>query len=129
MSTGPSSTRVDKWLWSVRAFKTRTSAGDACSTGKVRVNGELAKPATKVSVGDRVEARRGARQLIFEVTAIIEKRVSAAAAAECYVDFSPVEVKPDPVFVVPAGTRERGAGRPTKRDRRIIDQFRGREHE
>ena len=129
MSGGPSSTRVDKWLWSVRAFKTRTSAGDACSSGKVRVNDEPAKPATKIRVGDRVEARRGSRLFIFEVTAIIEKRVSAAAAAECYVDFSPVEAKPDPVFVVPGGTRERGAGRPTKRDRRIIDQLRGREHE
>lgn len=129
MSAKASSTRVDKWLWSIRAFKTRTSAGDACSTGKVRVNGEPAKPATKVSIGDRVEARRGTRQLVYEVTAVIEKRVSAAAAAECYIDMSPVEETPDPVFVVPGGTRERGAGRPTKRDRRIIDQFRGREHE
>ncbi len=129
MTAGPSSTRVDKWLWSVRAFKTRTSAGDACASGKVRVNGEPAKPATKVSIGDLVEARRGSRQVVYEVTAIIEKRVSAVAAAECYIDMSPVEEAPDPVFVVPGGTRERGAGRPTKRDRRIIDQFRGREHE
>ena len=123
---GPSSTRVDKWLWSVRAFKTRTSAGDACASGKVRVNGEPAKPATKVKVGDRIEARRGARQLIFEVTAIIEKRVGAAVAAECYVDYSPVEPKADAGPAIPGGTRERGMGRPTKRDRRVIDQLRGR---
>ena len=129
MAGAPASTRVDKWLWSVRAFKTRTAAGDACSTGKVRVNGEPAKPATKVVVGDRVEARRGTRQIVYEVVAIIEKRVSASVAAECYVDYSPVEPKPDGAFVVPGGARERGAGRPTKRDRREIDHLRGRDHD
>ncbi|MEZ5341954.1 MAG: RNA-binding S4 domain-containing protein [Acidimicrobiales bacterium] len=123
----PTSTRVDKWLWSVRAFKTRTSAGDACASGKVRINGEPAKPASKVVVGDRVEARRGARQLVFEVTAIVEKRVGAAVAATCYVDYSPVEPQAERGPAIPGGARDRGAGRPTKRDRRVIDQLRGRD--
>ena len=118
--------RVDKWLWSVRAFKTRTAASDACTSGRVSVNDEPAKPATKVEVGDLVEARRRDRRIVYRVVEVIEKRVSAAKAAECFEDLSPplpersVEVAP------PGGARSRGEGRPTKRDRRRIDRLRGR---
>lgn len=117
-------TRIDKWLWAVRLYPTRTSASDACSGGHVRVNGAPAKPATTVRIGDRVTATAGGRDRILEVTRIIEKRVSAAIAAECLVDHSPPPPPREdtgPLFV-----RARGAGRPTKRERRQLDRFRAR---
>ncbi len=119
---GVESTRVDKWLWAVRAFKTRSVASDACQGGHVEVNGLSAKPATKVKPGDEVAVRQGGRTRIFEVVRLIEKRVGAAIATECYVDRSPPP--PDPEFVAPTAVRERGAGRPTKRDRREIERYR-----
>jgi ribosome-associated heat shock protein Hsp15 len=121
--------RVDKWLWSVRVFKTRTAASTACNAGKVRVNDEVAKPATKVDVGDTVEARRGDRFVVFEVTKLIEKRVGAETARTCYDDHSPPAPergKGSMLVAPPGGARERGAGRPTKRERREIDRLRGR---
>ncbi|MDH3294110.1 MAG: RNA-binding S4 domain-containing protein [Acidimicrobiia bacterium] len=122
------SVRVDKWLWSVRVFKTRTSASAACNAGRVRVNDEVAKPATRVDVGDLVEARRGDRLFIHRVTNVIEKRVGADRARECYDDQSPPapERSAHSGLAPTGGARERGAGRPTKRERRQIDRLRGR---
>jgi ribosome-associated heat shock protein Hsp15 len=124
MGAATGSVRVDKWLWSVRLYKTRSIATDACNAGHVKVNGSSAKPATNVKVGDRVEAHAHGRDRIFEVVALIDKRVSAPAAAECLVDHSPPppprEETPLPPFL-----RAAGAGRPTKRDRRQLDRFRG----
>jgi ribosome-associated heat shock protein Hsp15 len=118
------STRIDKWLSAVRLFKTRSAAADACSGGKVRINGNSIKPATSVKIGDRVEARIAKTERVVEVVRIIEKRVGAPIAAECYVDQSPA---PDPTDQeIAAAVRERGAGRPTKRDRRKTDQMRRR---
>ncbi len=117
--------RVDRWLWSVRVFKTRSAAAAACKGGHVRVNGHRAKAAQSVRAGDRVEARVGERQRVLEVVRPIEKRVGAPVAAECFVDHSP----PPPEREAPepeVGRRDRGAGRPTKRDRRRIDRLRGR---
>ena len=119
------SARVDQWLWSVRLTKTRSDAAQACRGGHVKVNGKTAKPATPVKVGDRVEARVGQRDRIVDVTSVIAKRVGAAIAVECYDDHSPPPPEREshqPLF----GVRDRGAGRPTKRDRRKIDQLRGR---
>jgi ribosome-associated heat shock protein Hsp15 len=119
--------RVDKWLWSVRAFKTRTKASAACDDGHVLVNDVAAKPATRVAVGDVVAARRGDHTLVYVVVELIEKRVSAVRAAECYEDRSPpTEPRERPGQAVFA-RRDRGAGRPTKRDRREIERLRGRE--
>ncbi len=119
--------RVDKWLWAVRAFKTRTKSNDACTNGRVLVNDVVAKPATKVNPGDVVVANRRDRQLIYTVVLLVEKRVSATRAAECIEDHSPPPVArmlSDPsVFAL----RDRGAGRPTKRERRQIDRLRGRD--
>lgn len=117
-------TRIDKWLWAVRLFPTRPTAADACSGGHVRVNGAPAKPSTTVRIGDRVTAFAGGRDRIVEVAQIIDKRVGATLAAECFVDHSPPPPPPDdtgPLFV-----RARGTGRPTKRDRRQLDRFRAR---
>jgi ribosome-associated heat shock protein Hsp15 len=117
-------TRVDRWLWAVRVAKTRSAATAACQGGHVRVNDKPAKPATPVRVGDRVEARIAGRERVLEVARVIDKRVGAPAAAECLVDHSP----PPPARDVsaPFGLRDRGSGRPTKRDRRQIDRHLGR---
>ena len=114
-------TRVDIWLWAVRLYKTRSAATAACRGGHVRVNRAAAKASTSVKVGDRVEAFVE-REWILEVVTVISKRVGAAVAATCLVDHSP------PVPVVrrepPLFLRERGSGRPTKRDRRELDRLR-----
>lgn len=114
------SARVDQWLWSVRLYKTRTAAMDACRGGHVRVNGVPAKPSTHVRPGDRVAARAAGRDRALEVVHAIAKRVSAAEAAACLVDHTPrTEPKEELVF-----RRDRGSGRPTKRERRRLDRFR-----
>jgi ribosome-associated heat shock protein Hsp15 len=118
-------TRVDVWLWAVRVYKSRSIATDACKGGHVRVNGRSAKAATPVRVGDRVEARAGDRDRVFEVVKVIVKRVSAPIAAECVVDHSPPP-PPREEYVAPLFRRDPGTGRPTKRDKRALDRFRGR---
>ena len=117
---------MDQWLWSVRLTKTRADAAAACRGGRVEVNGKAAKPATKVTLDDRVEARVGGRDRIVVISQVITKRVGAAIAAECFVDHSPSPPERLPEVAVFAA-RDRGTGRPTKRDRRKIDELRGRE--
>ncbi len=120
------SVRVDKWLWSVRVFKTRRQATDACSAGRVRINGDVAKPAAKVKVGDVVQAVRRDRTIIYVARELIEKRVSATRAAECVEDRSPPPPKRQEHVDLPVfAQRDKGAGRPTKKDRRAIDRLRG----
>jgi ribosome-associated heat shock protein Hsp15 len=118
-------TRVDRWLWAVRLFKTRGAATEACRGGHVRVNGAPAKPATPVRVGDRVDARVHGRPRSLEVARVIDKRVGAPVAAECLVDHSPPPPRPAEDGA-PTFARDRGAGRPTKRDRRQLDRLRPR---
>ncbi len=115
-----STTRVDVWLWAVRIYRTRTAATAGCRGGHVRVNRAPAKASTPVKVGDRVEAFVE-RTRILEVVSVIDKRVGAAVAATCLVDHSPpvpVVKRMPRVFV-----RERGTGRPTKRERRALDRL------
>jgi len=116
------SVRVDLWLWSVRLTPTRSVATDLCRAGRVTINGAAAKAATTVKVGDRVEARIAQRQRVVEVVQVINKRVGAAVAAECLVDHSPPVAREADAPVL---QRDRGTGRPTKRDRRQIDRLRG----
>ncbi len=119
--------RVDKWLWAVRVFKTRTAATSACTSGRVKVNDEPAKPATKIAVGDVVEARRGDRLIVYRATALVEKRIGAKLVEQCVDDQSPPRpTRADPVLAPPGGARSRGEGRPTKKERRDIDRLRGR---
>ena len=117
--------RIDQWLWSVRLTKTRADAAAACRGGRVEINAKAAKPATKVSVGDRIEARLAGRDRIVVITRVIAKRVGASVAVDCFEDHSPPAPERLPEVAVFA-ERERGAGRPTKRDRRKIDELRGR---
>jgi ribosome-associated heat shock protein Hsp15 len=113
--------RVDRWLWAVRLYKTRSAASTACSGGHVSVNGVPAKAATKVHVGDRVTARVAQRDRDLEVVQLLEKRVGAPAAAEAVVDHSPPP--PPRELSAPPLARDPGTGRPTKRDRRAIDKM------
>ncbi|MFP5255448.1 MAG: RNA-binding S4 domain-containing protein [Acidimicrobiia bacterium] len=117
------STRVDKWVWAIRLFKTRADATEACRGGHVKVNGKAAKPASAVTVGDRVLVRVHGTDRDVEVAQVIDKRVGAALAATCYVDHTP---PPPEVDRIKVAERERGAGRPTKRDRRRLEDFRRR---
>lgn len=121
------SARVDSWLWAVRVYKTRTLATAACRAGHVRVNGDRAKAAQPVKAGDQVRVRIAGFDRVLVVRDTIVKRVSAVTAAESFVDESPP--LPDPLEVALAPRRDRGAGRPTKRERRDIEKLRGREVE
>ena len=109
----------------MRLAKTRSAAAAACRGGHVKINGQSAKPASPVTLGDRVEARLDARVRAVEVTTVVKRRVGPALAAECFDDHSPAPPERDP-FQPQFAVRDAGAGRPTKRDRRRIDRLRGR---
>ncbi|MFJ8649975.1 RNA-binding S4 domain-containing protein [Streptomyces sp. NPDC093546] len=121
--TTRATTRVDSWIWAVRLTKTRSQAAAACRAGHVRVNGERVKPAQAVKPGDEVRLYHAGRERIVKVTRVLTKRVGAPVAAEAYIDNSPPP--PPREHVALAGVRDRGAGRPTKRERRELDQLRG----
>jgi ribosome-associated heat shock protein Hsp15 len=124
MAVEQASGRVDSWIWSVRLIRTRSLASDACRGGHVRVNGLRVKPAQAVRAGDEVRLRHEGRERVVVVVRVIAKRVSAAVAAECYIDNSPPP--PPREETVPVAVRDRGAGRPTKRERRSIEKLLGR---
>ncbi|MFC7893923.1 RNA-binding S4 domain-containing protein [Streptomyces sp. NPDC057381] len=117
------SVRVDSWIWAVRLIKTRSLGATACRGGHVRVNGERVKPAYSLRVGDEVRLRHEGRERVVVVKRLIRKRVGAPVAAQCYLDNSPPP--PPREAVAPAGVRDRGTGRPTKRDRRELERLRG----
>jgi ribosome-associated heat shock protein Hsp15 len=120
------SVRLDKWLWAARLFKTRSLAAKACTGGHVKVNGEASKPARAVRVGDELEVFAPGGRRLVRVAALGEKRGPAAVARSLYEDHTPA---PDPRALEDRalfGARARGAGRPTKRDRRLLIRARGR---
>ncbi|MFI5043550.1 MAG: RNA-binding S4 domain-containing protein [Acidimicrobiales bacterium] len=115
--------RIDLWLWAVRLFPSRTASTAACKAGRVQLGGRTVKPSATVGPGDRVHAVTPGGEREVEVVNGIRRRVGAAIAAGCYVDHTP----PAPPRVVDTnGRRDRGSGRPTKRERREIDRLRGR---
>ena len=114
-------TRIDRWLCAVRLVKTRPLATLLCEGGHVRVNGNAAKPSTKVRAGDRVDALIAGRERIVEVVQSIETRVGAPVAATCYIDHSPPPVISE---LAPGVKVMRGEGRPSKRLRRELDRMR-----
>lgn len=116
-------TRVDAWITAVRLVKTRSMATDACRAGHVRINDDRAKPAQPVKVGDRIRVLTGQIERIVVVRRLIDKRVGAAIAAECYEDHTPPP--PPREERASVGVRDRGAGRPTKRDRRALERLFG----
>jgi ribosome-associated heat shock protein Hsp15 len=115
---------VDSWIWSVRLARTRSAASGACRAGHVKVNGVRVKPAHAVQAGDEVRVRDEGRERIVVVQRVITKRVGAPVAAECYIDHSPPP--PPREEAVAVAVRDRGTGRPTKRERRSIEKLLGR---
>lgn len=124
MTTDATATaRVDSWSWAVRLFKTRSAATAACRGGHVRVNGERVKAAQPVRIGDEVRVRIAGMERIVEVSRVVVKRVGASVAAECLIDKTPPPPPREEMALAPR--RDRGAGRPTKRERRDIERLRG----
>jgi ribosome-associated heat shock protein Hsp15 len=115
--------RIDKWLWATRCFKTRSSAATACTAGHVKLNGAAAKPAKNVRVGDRVEVRTPGGLRVLEVASLADRRGSASIAKTLYLDHSPPPPPRD--LVEPAARRDPGAGRPSKREQRLLRKLRG----
>ncbi len=123
----PDKVRVDKYLWSIRIFKSRSIATEACKSGKVKIREVNVKPSTMVQVDDIIDVLKDGFRLKYKVVSLIEKRVSAVLAKPCYEDLTPTEElnKYKNWFIGKASPerREKGAGRPTKRERRDIDDF------
>ncbi|KAA9135976.1 RNA-binding S4 domain-containing protein [Microbacterium caowuchunii] len=127
MTDATSPVRVDSWLWAVRVYKTRSAATTACRAGHVRIGGDRAKAAQLVRPGDEVRVRIAGFDRTLIVRQTIVKRVSAPLAALAVEDRTP---PPPPRESIPfTPVRDRGAGRPTKRERRDLDRLRGREDE
>lgn len=117
--------RVDKYLWAIRLFKTRTLAAAACDTGKVRLNGTAVKAAKPVSVGDEYEVKTDARKWRIRVTGLLHNRMQYAEAVKYYVDITPEDIE-KPQFQAASfhtGKRLSKIGRPTKKQRRELDDF------
>lgn len=119
----PDTARIDAWLWAVRQFKTRSAATAACRAGHVRLNGERAKAAQSVRAGDEIRVRIEGFDRILVVRGILVKRVSAPLAAASLEDLTPP--RPPRELTAQLPVRDRGAGRPTKRDRRELERLRG----
>lgn len=122
MSAVPDQTRIDKWLTAARVFKSRTLAQAACEAGHVRVNEQAVRSSHGVRIGDEVRAFAPRGAIVLVVKGLADKRLSAALAQLLYDDHSP----PPPPKEERVAVRERGAGRPTKADRRALSRLRGR---
>jgi ribosome-associated heat shock protein Hsp15 len=118
--------RLDKYLWAIRIFKTRTQAAAACEAGKVKLKGASVKAARTVSLGDQYEIKTEARRWKIEVTGLLHNRVQYAEAIKYYVDITPEEDQQFNQRVAASfytGKRPSKIGRPTKRERRDLDDF------
>lgn len=120
----PGRVRIDSWLWAVRLYRSRSAAAQACLAGHVKLQGVRAKAASPLHPGDQIRALTPSGERTVVVVTLLTRRVGAAEAIQCYEDRTPPPValveQPSPV------TRDRGAGRPTKRDRRELEKFLGR---
>ena len=123
----PKKVRVDKWLWSVRIFKSRSIATNACKNSKVRIGEKPLKASHSLEGGELLLVKKEGFNLQIKVLKLIEKRVSAALAAPCYENLTPEEemnkYKDWYIGKAKPESREKGSGRPTKKDRREIDRF------
>lgn len=115
--------RIDKYLWAIRIFKTRSLATEACKAGRVKLNGQNVKPSGVAKIGDTYHIQKGGEKKVVQVTGLLDKRVDAKTAAGFYEDLTP----PEETFGykamhhAPVLKRDRGTGRPTKKERREID--------
>ncbi len=123
--------RIDKWLWAVRIYKTRTLAGDSCRAGKVKIEGIAVKPSRALKLGDIMTVSIGPLTRTLKVKALLHNRVSAKLVPDSLEDLTPVEEYERIKFMheLNAEHRDRGTGRPTKKDRRFIDRLKGTDQE
>lgn len=121
----PEKLRIDKYLWSIRIFKTRSLATEACRAGKVKLNGQNVKPSYLVKIGETYHIQKGIERKVLKVIGLSERRTDAKTAVTFYEDLTPLEDTHGfkSVFQAPMLKRDRGMGRPTKRDRREIDDL------
>lgn len=121
----PTPVRIDKWLWAVRLYRTRTEAAEACRGGKVKIGGDAIKPAREVRVGEVLTVQTGEITRTVKVIGLLGKRVGAPLVASYLQDLTPPEelAKPMERRLAPVAARPRGLGRPTKRDRRQMDAW------
>ena len=119
-------TRIDKWLWAVRIFKTRTMASEACAGRKIKIDGTAVKGSRNIKKNDIVQVRKGVVKYLYKVRQISEKRMGAKLVPEYLEDITPKEelAKLKSAQKQPIQNREKGQGRPTKRERRNMDKFR-----
>lgn len=117
--------RLDKYLWAIRAFKTRSISTEACKAGRIKMTGQNLKPSHIVKIGEEYTVQKGPDKKIIKVTGLLERRVDAKTAITFYQDLTPVEdtTAYKSMFHTPNLSRDRGAGRPTKKDRREIDDL------
>jgi ribosome-associated heat shock protein Hsp15 len=118
--------RIDKYLWSIRIFKTRTLASEACDKGKVKMNGASVKASKTVNVGDEYEVKTEARKWIIKVTGLLHSRMQYAEAIKYYIDLTPAEELDAFKFQAASfhtGKRLSKVGRPTKKQRRDLEGF------
>jgi len=117
--------RIDKYLWAIRIFKTRTLAADACKAGRVKLDNQNIKPSHEVKPGEVYQVAKGPDRKVIKVTGLLENRADAKTVVNFYEDITPVEQTPafKSMFHAPILKRDRGTGRPTKRDRREIDEL------
>lgn len=120
-----SSTRIDSWVWAARLAKTRSQATTICRAGHVRINDQVAKAAQAVKIGDVVRVRLHGFDTIYRVIGLASRRGSATEAAKLFEDLTPPPIPREERAMMPV--RDRGAGRPTKRERRQLDRLRGRD--
>ena len=118
--------RVDKYLWAIRLFKTRSQAGDACDKGKVKLNGDPVKAARNINIGDEYEVKTEARRWRIKVTGLLEKRVQYSEAIKFYTDITPAAELDQLHYQSSSfntGKRQSKIGRPTKKERRDLEDF------
>lgn len=122
---GPTTVRIDKWLWAVRIYKTRSLATDACRSGRVTIAGQSVKPSRDVRINDLIEARTGDITRTIKVMGLLEQRVGTQAAKQFAEDLTPASEyeKPKQRALQPLFHRPKGMGRPTKKDRRDLSKF------
>ncbi|MEO5650235.1 MAG: RNA-binding S4 domain-containing protein [Ginsengibacter sp.] len=118
--------RIDKYLWAIRIFKTRSLAADACNNGKVKSKGANVKPSKTVAIGDQYEIKTQAKKWVIEVTSIQHSRQKYEEAIKHYIDNSPEEKKENiqsSAFIFNTGKRQSKQGRPTKKEKRKLDDL------
>ena len=118
--------RIDKYLWAIRLFKTRSQAAAACESGKIKLNGDSCKASKTVNVGDEYEVKTEARRWRIKVLGLLHNRVQYSEAIKYYIDITPVEELERMKSVASSfhtGKRLSKVGRPTKRERRDLDDF------